>query len=186
MAHLSPGALRRHVKPRDLVTSQFFTSKGPSMPPFEIMDAKAQRWAQTWRHGACQDDRIAALRSAQQDAHVDLPALSVSHLGSVARGLSDCTGRGFDNLGPSDTWSLHAWPRGTCLLALYHEIERLGQWPWQLLVNLICLEPKPTSGDRGIALMTWLVRLWTQPRDAPTREWSHAGFWDQAVEGSAP
>ena len=52
-------------------------------------------------------------------------------------------------------------------------------------MNLICLERKPTSGDRGIALIPWLVRLWTQLRDAPLREWArtHAGFWDQAVKG---
>ena len=54
------------------------------------------------------------------------------------------------------------------------------------MVNLICLKPKPTSGDRGIALMPGLIRLWTQLRDAPTREWSrsHAGFWHEAIEGS--
>ena len=55
------------------------------------------------------------------------------------------------------------------------------------MVNLIALKPKPTSGDRGIALIPWLIRLWTQLRDAPTREWTskHAGFWDQAVAGSS-
>ena len=48
------------VKPRDPVTSEYLSSKGQ---PFEIMDAKAQRWAQTWRHGTSQDDWIAPSRT---------------------------------------------------------------------------------------------------------------------------
>ena len=98
------------------------------------MDAKAVLGADMATTGS---------QPAQQDA---------AHVGSVARGLSDRTGRGFDNLGPSDIRSLPL-PARAELVALYHEVERIGQWPWQLLVNLTCLKSKPTSGDRGITLM---------------------------------
>ena len=93
--------------------------------------------------------------------------------------MSDRTGRGFDNIGPSDIRALPR-PALSWLGDIFLEIERQCQWPWQLMVNLICLKPTPTSGP-------WLVRLWTQLRDAPTRDWTreHAGFWDQAVEGSS-
>ena len=67
------------------------------------MDTKAQRWAQTWKHGAMQQDIIDALRSARMDAaQVELPAIPVSQIHSITRRLSDRTGRGFDNIGPSD------------------------------------------------------------------------------------
>ena len=89
------------MKPRDLVTSEYLTSKGPTKQPFDIMDAKAQRWAQTWKHGATQQDIIDALRSARMDAaQVELPAIPVSQIHSITRRLSDRTGRGFDNIGP--------------------------------------------------------------------------------------
>ena len=67
------------------------------------MDAKAQRWAQTWKHGATQQDIIAALRSARSDALLtELLAISVSQIKSITRRMSDRTGSGFDNIGPSD------------------------------------------------------------------------------------
>ena len=158
------------------------TSKGPSSQHFEVFDAKAQCLAQEpWRHSTRLDDRQSARLEA---AHVDLPALSLSQVRSVTQGLSDETGRGFDSVGPSD---IHSLPALTVvgLLGVYHEIERQCQWPWQLMVNLNCLKPKPTSGDRGIALRPLLI--WTPLRDAPAHQWSHAdaGFWDQAVEGSS-
>ena len=187
MAHQSPGTLHRHVKPRDHVTSELLSSGGPTKQPFEIMDAKAQRWDQTWKHGATQQDIIAALHSAKIDAALaELPAIPVSQIKSITRRLSDRTGRAFDNIGPSDIRALPR-PALSWLRDIFLEIERECQWPRQLMVNLICLKPKPTSGDRGVALIPWLIRLWTQLRDAPTREWTreHAGFWDQAVEGSS-
>ena len=79
MAHQSPGALHRHVKPRDSVISEMLTRAGPTKQPFEMMDAKAQRWAQTWKDGATQQDIIAALRSGTSNALLtELPAISVS------------------------------------------------------------------------------------------------------------
>ena len=112
--------------------------------------------------------------------------IPVSQIVSTTRRMSDRTGRGFDNVGPAD---IRALPRAalSVLRDLYLDIERRCQWPWQLMVNLVALKPKPTSGDRGIALIPWLIRLWTQLRDAPTRVWTseHAGFWDQAVAGSS-
>ena len=95
----SPGTLHRHVRPRDPVTSELLSSGGPTKQPFEIMDAKAQRWAQTWKHVATQQDIIAALCSAKTDAaQVELPAIPVSQIKSVTGRLSDKTGRGFDNI----------------------------------------------------------------------------------------
>ena len=119
-------------------------------------------------------------------AQVELPAILVSQIHSITRRLSDRTGRGLDNIGPSDIRALRS-PALSWLGDIFLEIERQCQWPWQLMENIICLKPKPTSGDRGIPLIPWLVRLWTLLRDAPTREWTrtHAGFWDQAVEGSS-
>ena len=187
MAHQSPGSLHRHVKPKDPVTSEMLTRGGPTKQPNEIIDAKAQRWAHTWKHGAEQSDIIDALCAARSEAlWTELPRIPVSQIISITRRMSDMTGRGFDNIGPSDIRALPR-PALSSLRDLYLEIERCCQWPWQLMVNLIALKPKPTSGDRGITLIPWLIRLWTQLRDAPTREWTskHAGFWDQAVAGSS-
>ena len=110
----------------------------------------------------------------------------MSQIISITRRMSDRTGRGFDNIGPADIRALPR-PALSALRDLYLDIERRCQWPWQLMVNLVALKPKPTSGDRGIALVPWLIRLWTQLRDAPTREWTseHAGFLDQAEAGSS-
>ena len=98
---------RRDHQACTLAVPVLMTRQGPSKQPFEVIDGKAQHWARTWRHGATQEDFIAALQSASQEAtHVELPALSVSRIRSVTRGLSDKTGRGFDNIGPSDIRSL--------------------------------------------------------------------------------
>ena len=166
MAHQSPGSLHKHVKPKDPVTSEMLTRGGPTKQPFEIIDAKAQRWAHTWKHGAEQNDIIDALCAARAEAFwTELPRIPVSQIVSITRRMSDRTGRGFDNVGPAD---IRALPRSalSALRDLYLDIERRCQWPWQLMVNLVALKPKPTSGDRGIALVPWLIRLWTQLRDA--------------------
>ena len=163
------------------------TRGGPTKQPFEIIDAKAQRWAHTWKHGAEQNDIIDALCAARAEAFwTELPRIPVSQIVSITRRMSDRTGRGFDNVGPADIRALSRSAL-SILRDLYLDIERRCQWPWQLMVNLVALKPKPTSGDRGIALVPWLIRLWTQLRDAPTRVWTseHAGFWDQAVAGSS-
>ena len=47
--------------------------------------------------------------------------------------------------------------------------------------------PKPTSGERPIALLPILVRVWDRCSRCHMQEWCEqkAGFWDSAVKGSS-
>ena len=56
----------------------------------------------------CHSERLYLQSASQEAAHVELPALSLSRIKSVTRGLSGKTGRGFDNIEPSDIRSLPA------------------------------------------------------------------------------
>ena len=59
-------------------------------------------------------------------------------------------------------------------------------WPWQLLVMLEAMLGKPDGGERGVALIPWILRLWGQLRRGLGAGWcdEQAGFWDQAIKGS--
>ena len=73
------------------------------------------------------------------------------------------------------------------LADIYNECEELMVLPIQALVNFIALIPKPTGGDRPIALTTLIYALWTRIRQPYIREWEteRAGFWDDAIRGSS-
>ena len=97
---------------------------------------------------------------------------------------------GPDVLGPTD---LKRAPRAACqeLLGIYQRMEEVGSMPWQLMLVIITLLPKPPpakpGAERAIGLAPWLSRLHCAMRGTLAQGWVKytAGFWDEAVRGSS-
>ena len=72
------------------------------------------------------------------------------------------------------------------LLEMFNSIEQQVLWPPQLLLVIIAMIPKEV-GERPIALLPLLVRLWQRCRKAHGRAWCQAkhGPWDDVVAGSS-
>eukprot|EP00974_Lingulodinium_polyedra_P118366 11166885-Lingulodinium_polyedra.AAC.1 len=66
-------------------------------------------------------------------------------------------------------------------------MEQDGQWSSDLLRILIVFLAKPAGGERPIALLPMLVRLWDRARRGVLQKWSEekAQHWDSAVRGSS-
>ena len=151
------------------------------------LDAKRAAWEARWR-GRATVERLRGLLAACRARAVDdeLPSLDVDQFLVVLRGLGTRTGRGTDNLGPAD---LRAAPRELVadFLDLLGECEARVAWPWQLLVMIVGTLAKPAGGERGVALIPWVMRAWGQLRKPLGSQWcdERAGFWDEAVRGSS-
>ena len=60
------------------------------------------------------------------------------------------------------------------LADIYNDIDREMCLPWQALLNLIALIPKPAGGDRPIALTTVIYAVWVRIRQPMLRQWEEA------------
>ena len=61
--------------------------------------------------------------------------------------------------------------------------------PLHLMQNVVALLGKPTGiGERPIALLTFVYRLWIRVRKPLIATWDEVThkFWDTAVKGSSP
>ena len=116
-----------------------------------------------------------------------LPEPTVEDLRAARKTMKVNTGRGLDSFGPADLAML---PRAAEqeLLDMMLSWENLGAWHWQLELALIVLAAKPQGGERDIALLGVLVRLYGRLRHTPMREWcaKRAGFWDTGISESQP
>lgn len=124
-----------------------------------------------------------ALRAvAEREPLEDIPLDDLDRTLAIARRSA---GKGADQLGPADARGLPPSARSE-LAEILQECERELAWPWQLLVALICLQAKPTGGDRPIGLLCMSITMWELLRRAPMQQWcrDRAGFWDDAVEKS--
>ena len=72
------------------------------------------------------------------------------------------------------------------LTGILQEIDEGLCWPSQVLQVLLAFIPKPTGGERPIALTAGLYRLFFKVRKPAVAKWepAKAGFWDSAVKGS--
>ena len=59
--------------------------------------------------------------------------------------------------------------------------------PMQALINLMSLIPKPTGGERTVALQSLWHVVWSSIRSSKVKEWdeSRAQFWDSAMKGQS-
>jgi hypothetical protein len=90
-----------------------------------------------------------------------------------------------------DSWRPRDWEHLPAALvegltSILQEIDTGLSWPSQVLQVLLAFIPKPTGGERPIALMAGLYRLFFKLRKPAVARWGEkkAGFWDSAVRGS--
>ena len=74
-----------------------------------------------------------------------------------------------------------------CLVGVIREVKSACGWPVQALHVPITLMGKPDGGDRPIALLNMLYKVWTRARHVHEVGWEaeKAGFWDTAIKGSS-
>ena len=99
----------------------------------------------------------------------------------------DNTGQGVDAIGPRFVKWLPRRARQE-LLELLTQAERVGSWPWQVLMVLEVLLPKPQGGTRAVGLLPFVARVWLRMRKfTTTRRWSaeQARAYDDAIAGSS-
>eukprot|EP00973_Karenia_brevis_P053327 7411520-Karenia_brevis.AAC.1 len=100
--------------------------------------------------------------------------------------LKDKTGLGVDSISPCFLKRL-PWRGRVALLQLLRECGEAGAWPWQALVQMATILPKPNGGERTVFLINMLQRIWMRMHKGVSKEWcaKHARFWDDAVAGSS-
>ena len=78
-------------------------------------------------------------------------------------------------------------PAKQALVDLLTQVEQELVWPATILLNLIILLAKPNGGERPIALIAILYRIWVRMRKPELEVWeaARAGHWDSAVQGSS-
>ncbi len=84
---------------------------------------------------------------------------------------------GIDTFGPADYRRLPRAGRQRVVDCM-NEIESEACWPWQVLLVLMALLPKPDGGMRTIALLAGLVRMWAKVRKA------EVGIWVETAAGA--
>ena len=165
-----------------------------SAQPLVMMKARANTWMKLWGR----DDSRAAdvihemvqLRTRiESQAHVDSCTVdfSIEHLDTLLDTFDDGTATGADRTRPAHYKFLPRVAKEQ-LLRMFSAWHRRLAFPWQLLLNIIAMLPKPSgTGERPICLEPFLVRLFMKFFKKYGSGWAetHHGFWDDAIAGSS-
>ena len=172
--------------------------RAPDPRPHIFMEQKRQHWATLWKEaGTTKPDEdsgraldiealtleVRRLRTEHGDSYMEA---CPEDLDKALNSMKATTATGCEAMGPRDLLDL---PRAGkwALLALWRQCEQAWMWPWQCLLNLVTLVPKPTTGDRGIGSIPVVLRAWCKMRGNTPDQWcdEEAAFWDKAVRGSS-
>ena len=157
--------------------------------PKELMDHKRIEWAKKWRHEDKHPEQFwSLLEEAKKRAREEAPSrtpLSLASLDTTLGNEATNKSNGLAMISVSDVKRLPTEGR-LQLLQLYAQIEKDLTWPWQLQAIAVALIPKK-NGDRGLGVMSWIVRLWSRLRSDTIGTWADdtGDPWDQAVPGSS-
>ena len=126
-----------------------------------MLDTKRNNWDKVWQDPYFNPtDILQSLQKARtKAAATPLPPLTDAHLLRIAGTLSPRKATGVDALTSLDIRRLPRAGRAD-LIHLLHAWERVLALPWQLLLVLIALLPKPDGSDRAIGLAPWLLSFW--------------------------
>ena len=108
-------------------------------------------------------------------------------LGTALSPFREDTGKAWDAIGPGFIKHLPKEGREE-LLQVLQAAEDRASWGWQMMAVTVALMPKPSGGgERPIALVTFLVRLWMRMRRCVGAAWTneHRAEWDAALAGSS-
>jgi len=117
----------------------------------------------------------------------ELPEVTPADLPRAIKSIKKDTALGPDHLSPKE---LRRLPNEgvEALLHLYRQMEKGICVPEVFKQALVALLGKPGGGERPIALMPMLYRVWMRLRKNLVTGWDDKKheFWDTAVKGSSP
>ena len=157
--------------------------------PKELLDQKREVWASKWKHeDTFPQEFWSLLEEAKTRARAESATRKPISLDSLDKVLRlEPTGKS-DGLAMISVHDVKRLPNAGRreLLQLYAMVEERLAWPWQLQAIAVALIPKK-GGDRGLGVMSWIVRLWSRLRSDTIGVWSEetSDPWDQAVPGSS-
>jgi hypothetical protein len=154
------------------------------------MEARQAFWNKYWKGQDRQPDwpdwlEAFRLEAMTQAAEAQRDPTNVDLVLTVIQKAPAKAGLGLDSWRPRD-WEYPPKPMQEELTSILEEIDTGLCWPSQVLQVLLAFIPKPTGGERPIALTAGLYRLFCKIRKPAVAKWEEAkaGFWDAAVKGS--
>jgi ribonuclease HI len=158
--------------------------------PNLAMQARCATWARQWEAQQLDADRlravVAELTTKAREELPDLPQVSSADVAKHSGKVRASTALGADFISPA---LLKGMPEaGLCQLA-----RLFGNWtaeltmPLQAMINLMAVIPKPDGGERLVAMMSMVTRVFFRSMRWRIGEWeaARAGFWDDAIAGSS-
>jgi hypothetical protein len=154
------------------------------------MEARLTFWNKYWKGHEREPDWPSWLEELRQEALLQVsesdrdPITSDQVLKCIQKAPAKA-GLGLDSWRPRD-WEHLPVEMLESLTSILQDIDTGLCWPSQVLQVLLAFIPKPTGGERPIALTAGLYRLFFKIRKPAVAKWEEAkaGFWDSAVKGS--
>ena len=160
------------------------------LDPLRSVDKRRTFWSKWWQRDTGPAGRLerslAEIKAmAGWDQH-RLQPLDDDQVAAALARLRNGRGLGADHWAPLELKSLPA-EAVSSLGDLLREIERVCAWPAQTLVNVMCLLPKPSGGERAVVLQAMLMVLWSSARAVHVKTWDAAKgrHWDSALKGNS-
>ena len=197
---LKSGAAGAHALVKDKASSW-----QKDVSPAAAFDSWATLWGNTASSGAVPLDwrrqldecvsaasekgsNLAILKEAKVIASTveDPNTVDCAKLRAAASSYPDKKSKGVDQLSPNFICSLPDEILMS-LVDMLNAAQRFLCWPIQIMLNLMAIIPKPTTGTRTVAKTPMLYRLWCITRSAEVKQWAaeNAEPWDFATTGKS-
>ena len=161
--------------------------------PADVARLKARTWWEKWQRQkerrSLLEREISLLEQSVREAaeeEIDAQKYTVEDIDRALATMKTSSGMGGDWW---DVAALRMAPVGAKeqLAEMMTKWRRQGLLPIQLMYNIVKLIPKPGGGERPIALMPMLVRLYFRLGKGEEQEWLDAKVkhYDKAVKGSS-
>ena len=176
----------RCKQPPSTVESPLY--KGPVQCPKKVMAHRRMQWQDVWGDQPSRLLPTVELMKELRDEAIQerLDLIDLACFDEAVFSFNDATALGLDCIAPRVLKSLPHKAR-LDIVGLLNECEAKQAWPWQMLGQLLVLIGKETGGERPIALICMLLRVWTRCRRSRVAVWTdaHKGHWDYAVKNSS-
>ena len=181
------GRLHRFTKPKPRTVNEFAFDHGNDMSIRGMVQHKRDEFATRWGHYEDPAAAEEALRRLRQNALAQPEeVITVEDLDAALAGSDNNTGRGADSMGPLDLKRLPRAGRREAAKLLSACLQAAA-WPWQIMLVLEAMLPKPNGDDRAIGVEAWFGRLLSRSQTDTARAWAaaRAGAWDEAIAGNS-
>ena len=151
---------------------------------------KSAAWECIWQRDKQEIERISnaiqELRELASRAEHHMEAIEFEETDAAIKELRNGRSVGGDVWSPLDWKRLPPEARRD-LTSAFRKSEKKIAVPMQALINLMALLPKPSGGERTVALQSLWHVVWSSIRGQKVRDWDsdRAQFWDSAIKGAS-